>query len=151
MAVIVHRSERLVQLDVGAVWQALDDAGLDAVLQHVAVAALQADSPSVGDEVDDRRQNHHADAADPRGRVQRNVELQREDVVHGAERQQHVERDGHRADRRANRHVARPLQQVVVGVVAGELPFQERVAISSPTPDPSPVRPRMRPEWWWPM
>ena len=38
MAVLVDRAERLVQLDVGAVRQPLDDAGLDAVLEYGAVA-----------------------------------------------------------------------------------------------------------------
>ena len=55
MAVVVHRAERLVDLDELAVRQALDDAGLDAVLQHLAVAALQADADPVGHEVRDRR------------------------------------------------------------------------------------------------
>src|SRR6202011_2525865 len=67
VAVFVDRSERLVQFDVRPLRQPLDDAGLDAVLEHRTVAALQADCPPVRDEVDDRRQHHHADAADPGG------------------------------------------------------------------------------------
>jgi len=44
VTVLVDRAERLVQLDVGAVRQPLDDAGLDAVFEYGAVAALQADA-----------------------------------------------------------------------------------------------------------
>ena len=46
VAVVVDRSQRLVQLDVGTVRQPLDDARLDAVLEHRAVAALQPDCTS---------------------------------------------------------------------------------------------------------
>ena len=46
VVVVVDRAERLVQLDVGTVRQPLDDACPDAVLEHVTVAALQADRPT---------------------------------------------------------------------------------------------------------
>ena len=55
---LVARPKRLMQLDVGTVRQALDDAGLDAVLEHRPVTTLQADAPPVGDVVDDRGQHH---------------------------------------------------------------------------------------------
>ena len=97
------------------------------MLEHLAVAALQPHRPAIGHQVHDRGQQHHADSADPRRRVQRDVELQRDDVVHAGEGQQDVERDRRRADRGAGRSVTRALQQVVVGVVAGELLLQERV------------------------
>src|SRR3954467_9237011 len=51
VAVVVDRAERLVQLDVGTVRQALEDARLDAVLENRTVAALQADGPPVRDVV----------------------------------------------------------------------------------------------------
>ncbi|SKF27539.1 Uncharacterised protein [Mycobacteroides abscessus subsp. abscessus] len=127
MAVLIDSGQRLVDLDVLTVRQALDDAGLDAVLQHRAIAALQADGPAIGDVVHHRRQDDHADTTDPRRRVQRDVELQRDDVVHTHEREQHVERDRRRADGRPDRSVTRPLQQVVVGIITGELLLEEGV------------------------
>jgi hypothetical protein len=42
------------------------------------------------------------------------------------QRQHHVERDRHRADRGAHRSISRPLQQVVVARVAGQLLLDER-------------------------
>ena len=44
---VVDRAERLVQLDVRAVRQPLDDARLDAVLEYRPVTALQADGPPI--------------------------------------------------------------------------------------------------------
>ncbi len=123
----VDRAERLVDLDVLTLRQPLDDAGLDAVRQDLAVTALQRERPAVGDEVDQRRQDDQTDTPDPGGRVQRDVEFERDDVVHTCDRQQDVERDRHRADRRAHRGVAGTLQQVVVCIVAGELLLDPRV------------------------
>ena len=40
VAVVIDRSEGLVQLDIGTVREPLEDAGLDAVGEHVAVTAL---------------------------------------------------------------------------------------------------------------
>ena len=120
---IIDRPQRLVQLDVRTVWQPLDNAGLDSVLEHVAVAALQSHSPPVGDEEHQRRKYEHADPADPRHCVQGDVECVRDDVVTRAERQHHVEGDRHRPDTGTHRNVTRALQQVVVSVVAGESPF----------------------------
>ena len=116
-----------MQLDVGTVRHPLDDAGLDAVRENVAVTALQGDRPAIGDEEHQWRQHQHADTPDPGRRVERDMELVGNDVVHRAVGQQHVERDGHRADTGADRNVTRALQQVVMRVVPGELPFDERV------------------------
>ena len=127
VAVLVDRAERLVHLDVLAVRQALDDAGLDAVLEHRTVRTLQAEADPVRHVVGQRRHDQQADAARPRRRVQRDVELQRDDVVDAGQRQDHVERDRHRADAGADRGVARALQQVVVRVVAGQPLLDERV------------------------
>ncbi|COW33843.1 Uncharacterised protein [Mycobacterium tuberculosis] len=127
VAMLVDRAEGLMQLDVGAMGQPLDDAGLDAVLEHRPIAALQSDTPPICDEVDERRQNHHADAANPRGCIQRNMELQRDDVVHRRESEHHIEGDRHGADRGAHRNVPWPLQQVVMRVVAGKPLLQEWV------------------------
>src|SRR5580693_3836254 len=68
VAVAVDRAKRLVQLNVGTLGQPLDDAGLDAMLEHLPVAALQRNAPPVGDEINEGRKDHHADAPDPRCR-----------------------------------------------------------------------------------
>jgi hypothetical protein len=81
VAVRVDPAERLVHLDELAVRQPLDDAGLDAVLEHRAVDRCRPMHHPVGHPVDDRRQHQQADAADPRGRVQRDVEEVRDPVV----------------------------------------------------------------------
>ena len=47
VAVLVDRAERLVHLDELTVRQPLDDAGLDAVLEHLAVVPLQAEAEPV--------------------------------------------------------------------------------------------------------
>ena len=127
VTVLVHRAQRLVQLDVGTVRQPLDDARLDAVLEHRPVAALQSHRPPVGDEEHHRGQHQHGDPPDPRRRVERDVELVGDDVVHRREGQHRVERDRHGADAGANRHVPWTLQQVVVGIILGEAPLQEGV------------------------
>jgi hypothetical protein len=51
------------------------------VLEHLAVVLLQTEADAVGDAVGDRRQDDHADPADPRHRVQADVELVGDDVV----------------------------------------------------------------------
>jgi hypothetical protein len=56
------RGQRLVQVEELAVRAAHDDAGLDAVLEDLSIAALQTDAGAVGD----RRQDANADAARPR-------------------------------------------------------------------------------------
>ena len=127
MPVVIDRPQRLMQLDVGTVRQARNDAGLDAVLEDGAVTALQGYRPPVGDEEHQWREHEHADSADPRHRIQGDVKRVGDDVVTGTERQHQVESDRHRSDAGTNRDVTRALQQVVVGVVPGETAFQERV------------------------
>ena len=48
MAVLVDRAQRLVDLDELTVGQPTDDAGLDAVLEHLAVVLLQTQADAVG-------------------------------------------------------------------------------------------------------
>lgn len=50
VTVVVDRAERLVDLDVLTVRHPLDDAGLDAVLEDLTVAALETQAEPVGDE-----------------------------------------------------------------------------------------------------
>ena len=127
VSVLVDGAERLVDLDVLAVRHPLDDAGLDAVLEDCTVTALQADAEPVGHEVRDGRKDDHADTADPRHCVQRDVQVVRDDVVDAGDREHQVERDGHRTDSGTDRHVARALQDVVVSVVSGETLLDPRV------------------------
>src|SRR3712207_7222132 len=51
-----------------------------------------------------------SDAPDPGHRVEADVELVGDDVVAAGDHQPDVERQGHRAERRAHGHVAGPLQ-----------------------------------------
>src|SRR4051812_49417147 len=75
VAVAVDRAQGLVHLDELAGGQPTDDAGLDAVLQDLAVVLLQAQTDAVRGDVDDRWEDHDADAADPGHRVEADVEL----------------------------------------------------------------------------
>ena len=127
MAVLVHRTERLVDLHERAVRQLLDHAGLDAVLQDLSVGALQADAQAVGDEVSQRRQDDQTDAAEPGHRVQRDLEEVGHVVVTTGDGQQQEEHERHDTDGGAHWNVARTLQQVVVRVVAGDLLLDEGV------------------------
>src|SRR3546814_2870561 len=74
--------ERFQSLDVLTMRETLDDSGLDAVLEHEAVTALQGEGPAIRDVVRERRHDDQADTSHPRGRVERYVELVRDDVVH---------------------------------------------------------------------
>ena len=55
MTVVVDAAEGLVHLDELAVGQALDVPGLDAVLQDLAVGALEAQAQAVGHEVHEQQ------------------------------------------------------------------------------------------------
>ena len=68
-----------------------------------------------------------ADPAHPGGRVERHVELQGDDVVHAGQREDRIERQGHRTDTGTHRDVTRTLQEVVMCGVAGELRLDPRV------------------------
>ena len=127
VAVLVHRAERLVDLHERAVRQTLNHTGLDTVLQDFTVGALQANAQAVGDEEGQRRQDDQANAAEPGHRVQRDLEEVRDVVVTTGDGQQQEEGQAHHADTGAHRDVARTLQQVVVGGVAGDLLLDERV------------------------
>ncbi len=127
MPVRVHRTQRLVHLDELAVRETPDDAGLDAVLEHLAVVLLEPEADAVGQHVRQCRQEDDADAAGPGHGVEADVELVGDDVVATGDQEPHVEGQRHGAQGGAHRHVARTLEQVVGGGVAGHLALDHRV------------------------
>src|SRR5215207_9511582 len=127
VAVLVRLAEWLVHLDERPGRQPLDDAGLDAVREHLAVVHLQAQADPVRNVESQRRYYQQSDPTQPGHRVEADVELLGDDVVAAGNPEHGVERDRHRAERGAGRHVTRALEQVVVCPVLGEPFLQERV------------------------
>ena len=66
VAVLVDRAQGLVDLDELTAREPADDTGLDAVLEDLAVVALQAQADPVADHVGDRRQRRPCRCARPR-------------------------------------------------------------------------------------
>src|SRR5699024_9347030 len=81
VAVLINRTQWLVNFDEGTVRQLLDDTGFDTVLQDLAVGTLQANTDCVRNPVSNRRKNCQTDTANPGHRVQRDVEEVRNVVV----------------------------------------------------------------------
>ena len=114
-------------LGVGALRGAHDDTGLVAVQQLGLVGTLQGDAPASGEPERQRRQHEDRDPHEVRDVVQVQVEQHRQDVVATRGPQQAVERHHRGQERRAVRSVARPLEEVVLALVAGDPGLDERV------------------------
>ena len=82
----------------------------------------------------EHQRREHEDQQPQRERdvVDRQPELDRDDVVATADPQQEVERDRHDAEAGADRHVARPVEQVVLPLVAGRPRLDPRVDDQQP-------------------
>ena len=122
---LVHLAQRLVNLHECTIRHHLNHTGLNAVLQHLTVGALQPNADPIGNEVRQRRQHNEPNAPHPGHGVQRHPEVVGEQVVASREGHQEVEGDPHHAQRGPHRHVPRPLQQVMVGRVPGNLRLNE--------------------------
>ena len=104
-----------------------DRATLPAVQHLVAIVALQAQADPLGDPERQRRDHEDGEPKHVRDVVDRQVQLDRDDVVARREEQDQIERHRHRAQTAADRSVARTVEQVVLPVVARHPFLEERV------------------------
>jgi hypothetical protein len=118
--------ERTVDLDEPAVGQLPDDAGLDPVRQHLLVLPLQTQADSPGQDKRDDWPGEHHHPCDPGGRVQRDRQLVRDDVVPALDPQHRVERDRRHPGSGPDRRVPGPVVDVVIRLVPGRPPLKER-------------------------
>ena len=119
--------DRGVLLVVLAVGRADDDAGFQAVQEPIVVGALQRDRDPPGDPEREHRAEEDREPQEPGHVVQREPEVGGDQVVATADPEQAVEGDERGADTGPGRHVARPVQQVVLALVAGDPALDERI------------------------
>src|SRR5690606_20558785 len=119
--------ERTVDLDVLAVGEAHDPAGLVAVEHELTVLALQAQADALGDPEREPGTDEEQDPEDPRDRVDRQREVRRDEVVRPGERQDDERREERDAQTRADRDVPRAVEHVVLALVLRHRSLEERV------------------------
>ena len=120
---LVGRDRRVVTLSEPTRGGAQDRAGLAAMQDGVAVAALQRQADPLGHPEDQRRQDEQRPPEEHRDVVDGHPELDGDDVIAGREHEDAVCGDRRHADGRADRGVTGPVEQVVFPLVVVELPF----------------------------
>jgi len=88
------------------------------------LAALQLETDAVGDESSHDRADEDEHPVDPDLRDVRQPEEHVRPVGAAGEEDEEDERGDRVADRRSQRHVARPLEQVVIAVVTRQAPVE---------------------------
>src|ERR1700751_1164771 len=119
-------SDRLVHPDELAGRPLPDDAPLVAVQQLRLVLTLQAQADTFRDEEGDYRTDDDQHPRDPGDRVQRDLQEVGDDVVGTLDPQDTVEHHGGDPDAGPHRGVPWPVVNVVVRLVPGGPPFEER-------------------------
>ncbi len=112
------------------------------MLKRLRVLALQAKADPPGDHVRRDRAGDHQHPGYPGDGVQRHVELVGDHVVGALGPQHAVEHDHGHADPGARGRVARPVVDVVLGLVAGDPALEERPGRRAAEDDPQRQRER---------